>query len=111
MTCLRVMNLQIVLDALFHRFIFTKEEQWNGGECKGTLAPDKRPANTVQTGGSLWLVGNIAKAVHNPGGETVPIPLPILMQKVLPKAIRMPVALIPVFRDQNQPRNQAWRRA
>ena len=70
MTCLRVMNLQIVLDALFHRFIFTKEEQWNGGECKEHgWHPDKRPANTVQTGGSLWLVGNIAKAVHNPGGE------------------------------------------
>lgn len=58
------------VDALFHRFIFTKEEQWNGGECKEHgWHPDKRPANTVQTGGSLWLVGNIAKAVHNPGGE------------------------------------------
>ncbi len=29
-------ELEIVLDALFHRFIFTKEEQWNAASAKST---------------------------------------------------------------------------
>ena len=66
-----IVDLQIVLDTTFHRFILAKEEQWYSRESKEQCGdPDKCQTDTFQPRSRLLLVGDITKAVHNQGSES-----------------------------------------